>query len=76
MKMMDRIIGIWMMIAGVGLFMFANMLVPYIHSLYGVTFYITFVSTAIFFVVPSGALIGFGMVQVAGAITIRVERGK
>ena len=76
MKIMDRIVGIWMVVAGGGLFIFAGMLKPYMDTLSGATLYVVAISTVILLTVPCGTLIGYGMAQAAGAITIRIEGGK
>ena len=76
MEIMNRIIGIWMVIAGGALFVFAHMLEPYMATASGYTSYIIIISTAILLAVPTGALIGFGVAQVAGVISINVEGGK
>ena len=75
MKIMDRIVGIWMMAAGAGLFAFAHMVEPYMNTLSGATFYAVAISTAILIAVPIGCLFAIGTAQVIGLITIRVEGG-
>ena len=65
-----------MVIAGGALFVFAHMLEPYMATASGYTSYIIIISTAILLAVPTGALIGFGVAQVAGVISINVEGGK
>ena len=73
MNIIDRIIGIWMMIAGGGLFIFAHLLSPYMDTLSGATLCIVAIPTAIIFGATTGALIGWGMAQAVGAVTIRVD---
>ena len=76
MTIIGRIIGICMMIVGAELFVFAHMLAPYMHTLSGATLYVVAIPTAILLGVSVGTLIGYGMAQAAGAITIRIEGGK
>ena len=76
MKIMDRIIGIWMMIAGAGLFAFAHTLEPYMDTLSGATLYVVAISTAILIAVPTGCLFGYGTAQAIGVINIQVGGGK
>ena len=72
METMDRIIGIWMIIAGGALFVFAHMLKPYMDTLSGATLYAVAIPTAVLLGVPVGALIGYGVAQATGAISIRI----
>lgn len=74
MRIIDSIIGIWMMIAGGALFVFAHMLEPYMDTLSGTTLYIVAIPAAILLAAPTGALIVFGMAQAFGSISIRIER--
>ena len=74
MKIIDRIIGIWMVIAGGALFVFAHMMVPYMATFSGLAYFVVAIPAAILLSAPCGALIGFGMAQTAGAIAIIIEK--
>ena len=76
MKIVDRIIGIWMVFAGITIFDYAVTLEPYMGTLSGYTLYAVAIFTSILLGVPIGVLIGYGVAQAIGAISINVEGGK
>lgn len=75
MKIMDRIVGIWMIIAGGALFVFAHMILPEVETFSGVTYFAVGIPAAILLAVPTGTLLAYGTAQTTGKITIRIEGG-
>jgi len=76
MKTIDRIIGLWMMFTGATVFVYALSLGPYFGTISGYTLYVVAFSTSVLLGAPSGALIGYGLAQSAGLISINIEGGK
>jgi type IV secretory pathway TrbL component len=76
MNTIDRVLGICMVIIGIGLFIIAHLLVPYMDTLSETELHVVAASTAIAISVPITVFVVFGALQAAGLVIIKVEGGK